>query len=77
MLSWLVDFFQALGTIIVTGVNLIIQTFTSMFKLIQQIPFYLAYITNWLGCLPDFLFVFIVLIPLICIIWGIKKAVSI
>lgn len=76
-MSWLVDFFKSIGTLIVTFVTLIVQALISMFKLIAMLPTYLSYVINWLGCLPDFLFVFAVVIPIICIIWGIKKAVSV
>lgn len=77
MLTWIVDFLKSIGSLILTVFVLIIQTFTSMFQLIQLIPSYLTYITSWLSSLPDFIFVFAVVIPLICIIWGIKKAVSV
>ena len=76
-MSWLIDFFKSIGSLILTVFVLIVQTFTSMFQLIQLIPSYLTYVTNWLSSLPDFIFVFAVVIPLICIIWGIKKAVSV
>lgn len=76
-MSWLIDFFKSIGTLIVTVVSLLVHTLTSVFNLIAQLPSYLEYVLNWLACLPDFLFVFVVVIPMICIIWGLKKVVSV
>lgn len=76
MLKWLYNFFTSIGTLIVTIISLVVHTLLSVFNLIVQLPSYLEYVLNWLACLPDFLFVFVVVIPMICIIWGLKKVVS-
>lgn len=71
--------FKILGAIInfiITFVTMAIHTLTSIFRLIALIPSYLNYLLEWLNVLPDFLFVFIVVIPIGVTIWSIKKAVQ-
>lgn len=72
--------FKILGAIInfiITFVKMVIHTLVSIFKLVALIPSYLNYVLEWLNVLPDFLFVFIIVIPIIVAIWGLKKAVQV
>lgn len=73
-MSWLIDFFESIGTIVLTLISLVISTITSVINLFLMLPKYLSYIVNLFNLLPAFLFPFFIIIPTIIVIWTIKRA---
>ena len=74
-MSWLIDFFKSIGTLIISVFNFIIDGFVSVIKLIVMIPEYVSYLTQMIQVLPYWIIAFLVGIITITVIWTIRKAI--
>lgn len=74
-MSWLIDFFKSIGSLIISVFNFIIDGFVSVIKLILMIPEYVGYLTQMIQVLPVWIIAFLVGIITITVIWTIRKAI--
>lgn len=74
-MSWLIDFFKSIGSIIISLVQLLIDAIKSIIMLITMIPEYITYLGNMIQILPAWIIVFLTGIVTITVIWTIRKAV--
>lgn len=74
-MSWLIDFFKSVGSLIVSFFTFIIDGFVSIIKLIVMIPEYVGYVSQMFQVLPTWIIAFLVGILTITVIWTIRKAI--
>lgn len=74
-MTWLINFFKSIGTLIVSVFTFIIDGIISVIKLIVMIPEYVGYLTQMINILPTWIIVFLIGIVTISVIWTIRKAI--
>ena len=74
-MSWLINFFKSIGTLVYSIFNFIISGFISVIKLIVMIPEYVGYISQMIQVLPTWIIAFLIGIVTITVIWTIRKAI--
>lgn len=74
-MSWIIDFFKSIGSLIYSVFNFVISGIVSIIKLIIMIPEYVGYLTQMIQVLPSWIIVFLVGIITISVIWTIRKAI--
>ena len=74
-MTWLVNFFKSIGTLVYSIINFVISGFISVIKLIVMIPEYVGYLTQMINVLPFWIIAFLVGIVTITVIWTIRKAI--
>lgn len=57
-MSKIIDFFSSIGDTIISLINFVINTISSLIALISKIPAYMMYITESLNVLPSFILPF-------------------
>lgn len=74
-MSWLINFFKSLGTLIIALIKFVFDGIKSVIMLIVMIPDYISYLGNMISILPSWIIIFLTGIIAITVIWTIRKAV--
>lgn len=73
-MTWLIDFFKSLGSLVVSLATLIWDAIYGGIQIIEMLPQYISYASDTIAMLPSWLSVFCIGIIAIAAVWAIRKA---
>ena len=73
-MTWLINFFKSIASLIVSLVTLIIDAIKGGVQIVIMIPQYITYAADTISMLPSWISIFCIGIIAIAAVWAIRKA---
>lgn len=73
-MTWLINFFKSIGSLIVSLVTLVIDIAKGGIQLVKMLPDFLGYVADLYSILPSWITVFCLGVVSVWAIWALRKA---